>query len=101
MDNRIAREQKTIASMVTIFCVQNHKDNQGLCPCCKELLEYSIMRLSQCSFGSEKPVCLKCTVHCYNLEMRDKIKQVMKYSGKRMILNHPLLTIRHLMDSIN
>jgi hypothetical protein len=31
--------------------------------------------------------------------MRDHIKLVMRYAGPRMLLRHPILTIRHLLDA--
>jgi hypothetical protein len=99
-NSRLIREMKTMENMVAIFCRHNHKENKELCTSCRELLEYAVMRLYQCSFGTKKPVCLKCTVHCYKQDMREQVRQVMRFSGKRMIFAHPVLTIRHLMDLI-
>ncbi len=30
--------------------------------------------------------------------MREKVKKVMKYSGPRMLLHHPILAIHHVID---
>jgi hypothetical protein len=30
--------------------------------------------------------------------MRDRVKEVMRFSGPRMLLRHPILAIRHLLD---
>jgi hypothetical protein len=30
--------------------------------------------------------------------MRQKVRQVMRYAGPRMLLRHPVLAIRHLLD---
>ena len=35
--------------------------------------------------------------HCYKPEMRERIRQVMRYSGPRMITKHPVAAIRHLL----
>ena len=69
-----------------------------LCPQCQELLTYAHQRLDRCKFGNEKPSCTRCPVHCYKPAMRQQIRQVMRYSGPRMLLHNPVLAIRHLWD---
>ena len=44
-------------------------------------------------------VCANCTVHCYKPEMREKIREVMRYSGPRMLFIHPLVVIRHMLET--
>jgi hypothetical protein len=48
----------------------------------------------------DKPTCLNCTVHCYLPEMREEIRTVMRYSGPRMMIYHPVLAIGHLADGL-
>jgi hypothetical protein len=31
--------------------------------------------------------------------MREKIREVMRFSGPRMIFHHPIMAIRHLIES--
>jgi hypothetical protein len=31
--------------------------------------------------------------------MREKIKEIMRFSGPRMIFYHPIMAIRHLIES--
>ena len=69
-----------------------------LCPQCQELLTYAHQRLERCKFGNEKPSCTRCPVHCYKPAMRQQIRQVMRYSGPRMLLHNPVFAIRHLWD---
>ena len=69
-----------------------------LCPQCQELLTYAHKRLERCKFGNDKPSCTRCPVHCYKPAMRQQIRQVMRYSGPRMLLHNPVLAIRHLWD---
>lgn len=38
-------------------------------------------------------------VHCYKPEMREKIREVMRFSGPRMIFHHPYLAIKHVIES--
>jgi len=40
--------------------------------------------------------CSACKVHCYSKEMQEKIREMMKYAGPRMLFVHPLLAIRHV-----
>ena len=69
-----------------------------LCPQCQALLDYAHQRLERCRFGEDKPSCTLCPVHCYKPAMRQQIRQVMRYSGPRMLLHNPVLAIRHLWD---
>ena len=62
----------------------------------KELEVYAYKRLDMCRFGNNKPNCKRCPIHCYKPEMREKIRQVMRYSGPRMIFHHPIAALRHL-----
>ena len=69
-----------------------------LCPQYQALLDYAHQRLERCRFGEDKPSCTRCPVHCYKPAMREQIRQVMRYSGPRMLLHNPVLAIRHLWD---
>ena len=69
-----------------------------LCPQCQVLLDYAHKRLEHCRFGEGKPSCTRCPVHCYKPAMREQIRQVMRYSGPRMLLHDPIMAIRHLWD---
>lgn len=94
---RIEREQRTVEQMIRIYC--RHKEgNRELCDDCQALLEYALRRLEKCPFGESKTSCRKCTVHCYRPDMKERIKEVMRYSGPRMIIYNPLAAIRHLIS---
>ncbi len=85
--------------MVSIYCRGHHLTTGELCDDCREQLDYSFARLNRCPFGSDKPVCANCTVHCYKPAMRSKARTVMRYAGPRMIWRHPILALRHLLDT--
>lgn len=96
---RIEREQRIVEQMIGKYC--RHKEhNEELCADCLALLDYARMRLSKCPFGENKTNCRKCTLHCYCPDMKIKIKAVMRFSGPRMILYHPIVTIRHIIDEL-
>lgn len=94
--NAIAKEKETIGLMIDLYCHDKHDSGERLCDNCAGLLQYAHQRLDKCPFGDEKGVCSQCRVHCYMPEMRQKILQVMRYSGPRMIKTHPILAIKHL-----
>ncbi|MBN1615653.1 MAG: nitrous oxide-stimulated promoter family protein, partial [Deltaproteobacteria bacterium] len=86
VDSEMEREIKTAATMIEIFCRGHHGVKEALCPDCRDLLGYVRQRLEKCPFKGNKPRCSKCSVHCYQPEMREKIRAVMKYAGPRMLL---------------
>jgi len=96
---RMRRERKTIESMFAIYCRDQHAAPSGeLCGECQALQDYALQRLERCPFQENKPTCANCAVHCYKPEMREQVRQVMRYAGPRMLLRHPVLAVRHLMD---
>lgn len=96
---RIEQERETVSKMIGIYCRHKHHTKNGeLCLECQELNDYAMLRLSKCKFGEQKPTCLRCPIHCYKPAMKVRIAQVMRYSGPWMLLYHPILTIKHLMQ---
>ncbi|MFA5405306.1 MAG: nitrous oxide-stimulated promoter family protein [Ignavibacteria bacterium] len=95
--NRIRLERKTIEKMIYLFCRNKHNSNGILCDDCNQLNDYASLRLLNCPFKEEKPVCSDCTIHCYKPDMRERVKEVMRYSGPKMIFKHPYLAIMHLI----
>lgn len=94
---RVEHEKEVIKLMIEIYCKKKHKNKECLCKECKELLDYAHLRLSRCKFGDEKTTCGRCKIHCYKKDMRAKIKDVMKFSGPRLIIYKPTELIKHLL----
>jgi flavodoxin len=96
---RIRREKRTIDKMVHVYCKGNHKTKgDQLCAECSEFLAYAFLRLDKCPFQEEKSTCGKCLVHCYQPQMREKAKKIMRYSGPRLLLHAPGLALHHAFD---
>ncbi len=96
---RRSRERKTLEAMIRIWCRDVHRpEGGGLCGECRDLLGYAEGRLAKCPFGEGKPTCARCPVHCYRPEMRERIREVMRYAGPRMIREHPWLALMHMLD---
>ena len=94
--NRIEWEKTTVRHMIELWCRKKHGEKE-LCVECRELLTYATVRLSRCKFGEKKTKCHKCPVHCYRPDMREKIREVMRLSGPRMIFHHPLEALRYIL----
>ena len=97
MNKRLDREKRLVNLMIKKFCEDQHNTNE-LCVDCSNLLEYTFHRLLACPFAEDKPVCSKCTIHCYNRNYRNQIIDVMRYSGPKMIYIHPIDTLLYFWD---
>ncbi len=93
----ISQERKVVSEMIRLYCRKKHH-NPELCEECLALEAYANKRLSLCRFGEEKTACSNCKVHCYKPEYREKMKVVMRYSGKWMMLYHPVYSVKHLLN---
>lgn len=89
-------EKEMVSLMIRLYCRKNHKTKE-LCSECAELDRYARERSDRCHFMENKTFCSNCKVHCYKPEMREKIRKVMRFSGPRMILYHPIMAIMHLI----
>lgn len=92
-------EKKLVSIMIEIYCKGNHNTNE-FCDECKQLKEYAFKRIDCCPFMETKTFCSACKVHCYSPKNREKIREVMKYSGKRMLFKYPKVTLYHILVSI-
>lgn len=122
------REQEIVSQMIALYCKGNHSAHRSapprerggetrqvpegaalrergsgerwdLCPECAELEAYAHARSERCPFMEEKTFCSNCTVHCYRPEMRERIRTVMRYAGPRILFHHPVMAIRHMIES--
>ena len=90
--------------MIRMYCRGNHKEERKaeevkvkeLCSKCRELAEYAAFRLEKCPFKKNKGFCSYCKIHCYKPEYRAEMKEVMKYSGPRMLFTHPIFAMSHV-----
>jgi predicted amidophosphoribosyltransferase len=97
-NRRIVIEKKTVETMINIYCLNHHGTHDKLCPECRALLDYSRKRLDRCPFQKNKTTCANCRIHCYKPDMGEKIKDVMRYTGPRMIHSHPVLAFFHFIN---
>lgn len=97
--DRLAREHLTFTKMTGIYCAAHHNGSADrLCAACQEILDYAEVRLQKCPYGNDKPTCANCPVHCYKPAQKARAKEIMRYSGPRMLRRHPLLAMAHVLD---
>ncbi|AFM39305.1 Nitrous oxide-stimulated promoter [Desulfosporosinus acidiphilus SJ4] len=97
MSKPLEFQRDTVKTMLRLYCKGNHHPEEELCPECRELERYAMARLDHCKFGDQKPTCEKCPVHCYKPDMRNRMIEVMRYAGPRMVFVHPIMAFRHLL----
>lgn len=88
-----------MGQMIRLYCRKKHGGRDALCAECGELTRYAQSRSDRCPFMEEKTFCSNCRVHCYKPEMRERIREVMRFSGPRMIFYHPVMAVRHVISS--
>ena len=96
------KDLKVLLQFTSVYCSVNHPeikscvttDELGLqrlplakypvCEDCAEFLLYAFERRLRCPL-EEKPACKHCTVHCFRPGHREKVREVMKFSGQYLI----------------
>ncbi len=96
---RREREKQMVSLMIALYCKNKHRTKEGLCPDCAALDDYARLRSEKCPFMETKTFCSNCRVHCYQADMREKIREVMRFSGPRMLFSHPVDAIRHVIEA--
>lgn len=111
----LKRDLKTLAMFIHVYCRYRHKETEKwpvsmkthdvtaiagrqlvLCSECQKLLTHAFTKRTHCPMDP-KPACKHCPSHCYHPDYRAKIREVMKYSGKRMVLTGRLDYLYHLL----
>lgn len=108
----ITKQQKKdirlIGKFVEVYCAGKHGTSarstfklpatlgdRRLCPECTAFMEYAVGQRTKCPLEAEKPSCKKCRIHCYAKIQRDKVREIMAYSGRRLMLRGRLDYIWH------
>jgi len=55
-----------------------------VCSECQEFLDYAIERRIRCPLDP-KPTCKHCQIHCYRAGHRERVREIMKFSGPYLI----------------
>ena len=109
------KDLKTLALFIDLYCRYKHPDSPRreanllthdvkliagktivLCPECAKLLAHAFVKRSHCPMHP-KPMCKHCPSHCYHPTYRAQIREVMKFSGRKMLLSGRLDYLFHLL----
>lgn len=93
------KEKELVSQMIALYCRKKHGTKQGLCDACAKLDQYARIRSEKCPFMETKTFCSNCKVHCYKPVMREKIREVMRFAGPRMIFHRPIPAIQHVVET--
>ena len=104
LDDKKSKDLRVLSTFVAIFCRENHRaetkatfpikddrllkvlgnKNPVLCHGCQKLLSHGTDKLLLCPYDP-KPMCKKCETHCYASGYREKIREVMRFSGLYLV----------------
>ena len=99
LETKRKKEKYIVSQMIEIYCHGKHKTKGSLCEKCQELTQYTAQRVDKCPMMETKTFCSNCKIHCYKPEMREQIRSVMRYSGPRILFYHPVMAVRHVIES--
>jgi hypothetical protein len=112
---QLQRDLKLLARFICVYCRQRHPgvaktatrlkgcdlraihgSSLHLCRSCQKLLAHAFVKRTLCPLDP-KPACRKCPTHCYAPKYRTLIRDVMKFSGRRLVLRGRLDYLFHLL----
>ncbi len=117
VDAQVVKDTRLLGDFSVIYCRGNHEGTQRrplesegatlgvygrklpiVCDDCADLLRYAEKRRAFCP-KDPKPFCSYCDTHCYAPDMREFMRDVMRYSGPRSITQgHAIDSMRHLVE---
>ena len=114
-EREVKKDLKTLALFIRIYCENKHADAPrrevrmqthdvqaiagrpiNLCMECERLLMHAFMKRTRCPM-TPKPACKHCPDHCYHPAYRAQIREVMKYSGMKLVLTGRLDLLYNLL----
>ncbi len=116
-DPAVSHDIHVLGKFAEIYCKAHHRDagrdrldSQGVrlgaygrraprvCPECASLLAYGEKRRALCPFDP-KPQCKNCETHCYRPDMRQQMRDVMRYGGPRAAFHGMAIdAVKHKLD---
>jgi hypothetical protein len=115
VEKDLRRDLKTLIKFVEVYCRARHGDAEKavveykthdvaalaghdveLCEACTKLLAHALVKRTNCPLDP-KPACKHCPDHCYHPAYRQQIREVMKVSGRKLVLSGRLDYLYHLL----
>ena len=76
---------RVLRRFVEVYCRAHHgTDDAEPCAECLDLVEYARKRLQKCPHDP-KPKCKDCATHCYNPQYRQRVREIMRFSGMHFV----------------
>lgn len=97
MASEVEKDIKVLEEFIQVFCDTKHRDRvktSNICYECRETLTYATHRREICPLDP-KPSCKNCEIHCYEPELRQRIREIMRHSGMHMIVRGRLDLLLH------
>jgi hypothetical protein len=111
----LVKDLKTLALFIDLYCRTQHASAKRkpaqlrthdvatiagksvvLCPECTKLLAHAFVKRTHCPMNP-KPMCKHCPNHCYHPTYRAQIREVMRVSGRHMVLHGRVDYLFHLL----
>jgi hypothetical protein len=115
MRTELDRDLRTLALFISLYCQYRHRGAEkrrvelkthdlravagreiDLCPECTKLLIHAFVKRTNCPMDP-KPMCKHCPQHCYHPTYRARIREVMQFSGRKMLWAGRLDYLFHLL----
>lgn len=114
-DTKILKDLRILTRFIEVYCHGLHHEGRNhldvtlkthdvkeltgkdlkLCPGCQKLLAHAMVKRAACQMNP-KPPCKHCSRHCYHPKYREQIREVMKYSGRKLVMRGRLDYLLHL-----
>jgi hypothetical protein len=96
------KDLKVLVQFTEVYCRVKHVDDKSVissvepglqrlplhrysvCNECRDFLRYAFERRLRCPLA-EKPACKHCQVHCFKPVYRDRVREIMRFSGQYLI----------------
>ena len=79
--SELDRDMKVVRRFIEVYCREHHGVKDGdFCEDCADLMAYAKKKREKCPLDP-KPKCKDCEIHCYTTEYRQRIRDVMRFSG--------------------
>lgn len=106
------KDLKVLALFTSVYCAAHHQAERApieslpsaldhlrrylCCSECRDFLLYAIDRRLNCPL-EEQPNCKHCHLHCYRKGHREKVREIMRFSGPALIRKGRLDLLWHYL----
>ncbi len=113
LTRREIKDLRVLIRFTEVYCRVHHRDRDrhplqlpedtGLdagrfryCDECAAFLDYAVQRRLRCPLDP-KPACKHCPVHCYKPQMRQRVREVMRFAGPYLMKRGRLDLLWHYL----